>query len=310
MAFLAKSAGAQGREFQLHLGRSWAGGRATAYEVRSIAPLGAAVSHGVVISALIHDRLGRNRAFYGAGYEFTAHGRRDALRPYAVLSAGLGLSTDTTKQALGALWSVGAGLEWRPLSWLAVLAEGRYRVEDRGPRGFWRLSDDARKGFGVSAGIALARGRGSRQPRPARAAWVPPEPPANITGNAAAVVRTALDALGSPYKWGGSAENGFDCSGLIQYAYALYGVRLPRTSREQSRVGVEVTPASAALQPGDILLFAAAPGRGVTHVGMYVGENRFVHSSSTGVRLSRLDPGDPEASWWLPRWVGARRVIP
>jgi cell wall-associated NlpC family hydrolase len=43
---------------------------------------------------------------------------------------------------------------------------------------------------------------------------------------------------------------------------------------------------------------------------MYVGDNRFVHSTSTGVRLSRLDPEDPEAMWWLPRWVGARRVMP
>jgi len=306
---LASPAVAQGRELQLHVGRSWGEGGATAYEVRSVTSLGASFSHGVVLSALIHDSLGRNRAFYGAGYEIAVHGRRDAFSPYAVLSAELGLSTDTGKQAVGALWSVGAGVAWRPLSWLGVLAEGRFRAEDRGPRGFWRLSDDARAGFGVSAGIALARGRGSR-PRAGRAAWAPPEPPANVTGNAAAVVRTALDALGTPYKWGGTAENGFDCSGLIQYAYALYGVRLPRTSREQSRVGIEVTPASAALQPGDILLFAAAPGRGVTHVGMYVGDNRFVHSSSTGVRLSRLDPGDPEASWWLPRWVGARRVIP
>jgi cell wall-associated NlpC family hydrolase len=64
-----------------------------------------------------------------------------------------------------------------------------------------------------------------------------------------------------------------------------------------------------ALEPGDILLFSAYPGGGVTHVGLYVGERKFIHSSNTGVRLSRLDPRDAEATWWLPRWVGARRVL-
>jgi len=108
-------------------------------------------------------------------------------------------------------------------------------------------------------------------------------------------VRTALDALGTPYQWGGTAANGFDCSGLIQYAYGQHGVRLPRTSRDQAGSGTTITPVVEALQPGDILLFSATPGAGVTHVGMYVGEGKFIHSSSTGVRLSQLDPHDPRA---------------
>ena len=129
-----------------------------------------------------------------------------------------------------------------------------------------------------------------------------------ITGNAADVVRTALDALGTPYQWGGTAANGFDCSGLIQYAYAQHGIRLPRMSRDQATSGSEVPPVVEALKPGDILLFAARPGGGVTHVGMYVGEQKFIHSSNTGVKLSRLELHDPDGSWWLTRWVGARRV--
>jgi cell wall-associated NlpC family hydrolase len=124
------------------------------------------------------------------------------------------------------------------------------------------------------------------------------------------VVRTALDALGAPYRWGGTAENGFDCSGLIQYAYAAHGVRLPRTGRAQAAAGVEVPPVVDALQPGDILLFAARRGEGVSHVGLYVGERKFIHSSNAGVRLTRLELGDPDAAWWLERWVGARRVVP
>ena len=119
-----------------------------------------------------------------------------------------------------------------------------------------------------------------------------------ITGNAADVVHTALDALGTPYQWGGTAANGFDCSGLVQYAYAQHGIRLPRMSRDQATAGSEVPPVVEALQPGDILLFSARAGGGVTHVGMYVGEQKFIHSASTGVKLSRLEVHDPEGAWW------------
>jgi cell wall-associated NlpC family hydrolase len=134
--------------------------------------------------------------------------------------------------------------------------------------------------------------------------------PTTITGNAADVVHTALDAIGTPYLWGGTAANGFDCSGLVQWAYNQHGIRLPRMSRDQARSGSEVPPVIDALQPGDILLFAAQPGGGVTHVGMYVGQQTFIHSSNTGVKLSRLEGQDPDGAWWMARWVGARRVMP
>ena len=131
-----------------------------------------------------------------------------------------------------------------------------------------------------------------------------------VAGTAGDVVHAALDALGRPYQWGGTAANGFDCSGLIEYAYGLHGIRVPRTSRGQSTAGSEVPPVAEALRPGDILLFSARPGGGVTHVGMYVGELKFIHSSNTGVRLSRLEVHDADGAWWLNRWVGARRILP
>src|SRR2546426_11207487 len=81
-------------------------------------------------------------------------------------------------------------------------------------------------------------------------------------------------------------------------------------SRDQVHSGAEVPPVIDGLRPGDILLLSARPGAGVTHVGMYVGELKFIHSSNRGVKLSRLDPADPEGAYWLDRWVGARRVIP
>jgi cell wall-associated NlpC family hydrolase len=304
---------ATGRGLEFHLGRWYNGNRATVYEFRTSAPLGGPFTHGFGVAVLVHDSLGRRRAFYGLGYELQAWRSRASFGPYLLAGLALGLSTDPVTQQLAAQWSGGGGLEWRPVSWIALGTELRYRLEDRGPRGFWRTGSDARSGASATFGVSLGGGRraagrpGGERPRePA----LPPEPPATITGNAADVVQTALESLGTPYVWGGTADNGFDCSGLIQYAYGQHGVRVPRTSRDQAHAGAEVTPVVPALRPGDILLFAARPGGGVTHVGMYVGEEKFIHSSNEGVRLSRLDPADPAGAYWLDRWVGARRIMP
>jgi cell wall-associated NlpC family hydrolase len=307
-----------GRDLDLLYGRWLDDHGAATYGLRFDAPLSGPFSHGVGFHILVHDTLGRRRAFYGAGWELHALRRRATLGPYLLAGAALGLSTDTARQALAALWDVGAGLEWRPTGWLGFGIEARYRLEDRGPRGFWR-DDGARRGgpsvaLGVTLGLrsggdaARTAGAGRRGDAPPRLAVAAPAPGA-IRGNAAEVVRTALDVLGTPYVWGGTAENGFDCSGLVQYAYASHGLRVPRTSRDQARAGVLVTPVLEALEPGDILLFSARPGGGVSHVGLYVGDQAFIHSSNSGVKLSRLDSRDPDGGWWVARWVGARRIV-
>lgn len=318
LACVPAGVAAQGRDVEVLYGRWYQGNRATTYEVRSDAPLGGIFSHGLAAQVLVHDSLGRRRAFYGAGWELHALRRRATLGPYLIAGVTLGLSTDTADQALAALWSLGGGVEWRPVSWLALGAEARYRLEDRGPRGFWRPARDAREGVSAAVGISVPLGSrgpaggvgGASRPLPPPAPRSPPSVPLMIVGSAGDVVRTALDALGRPYQWGGTAENGFDCSGLIQYAYGRHGIRLPRMSRDQATAGSEVPPVAEALKPGDILLFSARPGGGVTHVGMYVGEQKFIHSSSTGVKLSRLEVHDPDGAWWLTRWVGARRMMP
>jgi cell wall-associated NlpC family hydrolase len=307
---------AQGGGFELHVGRWSSGNGANVYEFRTSARGAGPFTHGFGVAALVNDSLGRRRAFYGLSYELQAGRGRAPLAPYALAGLALGLSTDTSTQALAAQWSVGGGLEWRPLAWFAVGAEVRYRLEDRGPHGFWATRSDRRQGVSATLGVSLGLGRGrqGRSARPGGAGYpvplAPAAPPTTVTGNAADVVQTALESLGTPYVWGGTADNGFDCSGLIQYAYGEHGIRLPRMSRDQARVGAEITPVPEALRPGDILLFAARPGAGVTHVGMYVGELKFIHSSNQGVKLSRLDPRDPEGAYWLERWVGARRVMP
>ena len=286
---------AQGRDVDVVYGRWYNGNQSSSYELRV---------GGFVAQALIHDSLGRHRAFYGAGWQLHALRRRSTFGPYAIAGVSLGLSTDTTKQGLAALWSAGAGLEWRPVQWIAVGVEAQYRFQDVGPRGFWRATRDSREGISGAFGLSLAVGSGPRHE-----AREQPLQPSNITGSAKDIVQTALAVLGTPYEWGGTAENGFDCSGLIQYAYARHGIRLPRTSHDQAHAGSLVTPIIEALQPGDILLFSAQPGGGVTHVGMYVGEHTFIHSSNAGVGLSRLEAQDSDGAWWVERWVGARRVV-
>jgi cell wall-associated NlpC family hydrolase len=287
-----------GRDIDVLYGRWYNGNRASTYELRS--------GH-LAAQVLVHDSLGRRRAFYGAGWELQFLRRPGALAPYIVAGVSLGLSTDTSRQALAALWDVGGGIEWRPISPFAIGLEARYRIEDRGPRGFWRRAAGTPDGVSLAARVSVGIGGGGA-PRASAPRLPPPEVPLMIMGNAADVVHTALDALGTPYQWGGTAANGFDCSGLVQYAYAQHGIRLPRMSRDQATAGSEVPPVVEALRPGDILLFSARPGGGVTHVGMYVGEQKFIHSSSTGVKLSRLEVHDPEGAWWLTRWVGARRI--
>jgi cell wall-associated NlpC family hydrolase len=324
VGLLAAPLVAQQRDFSLLYG-SWASGNLTAYEARIDRPLGSVLRHGVALQAL-SERRGSSRSFFGIGYELETPRGGSTIAVYGMASAALGMDSDTAHQALAALWTVGMGLEWRPLRIIGLALEERYRVIDRGPHGFWRPGAP-RKGFGTTLGLTIGLGgpahrsdatTAARSPIPAAAASAYTyHPPADsvlptlmiVSGRGMDVVETALDVLGSPYQWGGTADNGFDCSGLIQYAYARHGIRLPRTSRDQAVAGNAVAMVVDSLLPGDILAFTGRAGGTVTHVGMYVGEGKFIHSSSTGVKLSRLDPSDPEGSYWIPKWVGARRLL-
>jgi cell wall-associated NlpC family hydrolase len=303
----------QQREVGLLYG-GWSAGRVVNYEARLDRPIWPWLRHGVTLHILT-ERGARGRQFYGVGYELEAFRGVATLGPYAVAGAALGSLDDTSHQRLGALWSAGLGLEWRPVRVFALNVEERYRITDRGPRGFWQPGAP-HEGWGTSVGVSISLGRirqrsgASGESAGGTSRSAPPAPPLVIVGRASDVVHTALDVLGSPYQWGGTADNGFDCSGLIQYAYGKFGIRLPRTSQAQAKAGTPVSPVLDSLRPGDILTFAARLGGGVTHVGMYVGDGEFIHSSSSGVRLSRLERTDPEGAYWLPRWIGARRILP
>jgi len=101
------------------------------------------------------------------------------------------------------------------------------------------------------------------------------------------LVKTAKDFLGVPYLWGGaSADDGFDCSGLTMTVYQLNGLDLPRHSRKQFDVGESVSMND--LQKGDLVFFSERGKRRVSHVGIYIGGDKFIHASSLGKKI-RVD---------------------
>ncbi len=116
------------------------------------------------------------------------------------------------------------------------------------------------------------------------------------------LIRTALAYRGTRYRRGGTSRGGFDCSGFTRYIFAKYGITLPHSSSAQSRIGTPV--AKADLQPGDLVFFQTYK-RGVSHVGIYIGNGRFVHASThgRGVTVDSLD-----SAYYGPRYRGARRV--
>jgi len=104
--------------------------------------------------------------------------------------------------------------------------------------------------------------------------------------------------LGAPYRFGGTGEGGFDCSGLVVRVYAGLGVRLPRTAAGQ----FAALPPASRLRPGDLVFFSFK-GHRIDHVGIYLGGGRFVHASNRGVVIEDLD-----LPWYRRAYRGARRV--
>jgi cell wall-associated NlpC family hydrolase len=125
-------------------------------------------------------------------------------------------------------------------------------------------------------------------------------PPASTAAPAAShggVVGVAMRYLGVPYVWGGASPSGFDCSGLVMYAFAQIGVSLPHSSYAQYGMGAPVSMSQ--LQPGDLVFFA-----GASHVGIYIGGGQFIHAPHTGdvVKISSL------SGWYASTFAGGRRI--
>lgn len=124
------------------------------------------------------------------------------------------------------------------------------------------------------------------------------------TSSVSKVVTNAFSAIGTPYISGGTSEKGYDCSG---FTYSVYknslGIKLPRTSKSQTDVGILVDKSQ--LMPGDLLFFNTS-GKGISHVGLYVGEGKMIHASS-GSR--RVEIADINSKYYKSRFVTARRIV-
>lgn len=120
---------------------------------------------------------------------------------------------------------------------------------------------------------------------------------------ASKIISKAKTYLGVPYVWGGTSPSGFDCSGLVQYVFQQYGISLPRTTTEQVKVGTYVSKND--LRPGDLVFLKNTYRQGVSHVGIYVGDGKMIHaSSSKGVVISSLS-----TSYYTEHYHSARRVL-
>lgn len=239
-----------------------------------------------------------------------------ALQPYAF--AGIGAHSSSASPSISSAaktWSYGGGVTVPIGGPIAFIGEARYRnlLSDSvaPPRDFVRGSE-YRVGISLRFGSqrraagygARAESRTGRAGGSSRTTW-----PAGATSASAAARRVVPDAeqyIGVPYVYGGSSPSGFDCSGFVQYVYARQGVELPRTSRQMAGSGVAVNPNSRAMAVGDLMLFSQ--GGRISHVAIYAGGGRFIHSSSSGRGVRYDDLNTHRGQWFADHLVAARRV--
>ncbi|MEA2713636.1 MAG: peptidoglycan DL-endopeptidase CwlO [Gemmatimonadales bacterium] len=305
-------AGAQ--TIEARIGRFFEAGGWTTYRIGLRRPLIGILGvqfHGDLLRA-----VGVSGGMAGVGTDLTAF-RKGVEGPYLVagLSGGLGSQTSNDLSNGWGSWSAGAGYDVFPASFLSVGVEGRWR----------ELSLGRRNGFELGVGLTFHLGGSSPPagPRP-----LPGPAPNSISSSeslplfpdvadqagpaslADSIVATAAAAMGRPYQFGGTGAGGggFDCSGLIQYAYKQHGIVLARRSVDQAKEGKKVDRKLDRLRPADLLTFTNRGGP-VTHVGLYIGGGRFIHSATRGVQISTLSAQDPYGRWWYRRWVGVRRIV-
>ena len=245
-----------------------------------------------------------------------------ALEPYAF--AGIGAHSSSASPSFATAtktWSYGGGATVPLSSSLAISGEARQRNALGGssisPADFvsgteYRVGVSFHFGSGRARGGYGSRSSSGSPPRPTsgntrggtRTTW-----PASTTASSAAARRVVPDAeqyIGVPYVYGGDTPRGFDCSGFVQYVYARQGVDLPRTSRQMAGSGMAVSPTPGAMAVGDLMLFSQ--GGRISHVAIYAGSGRFIHSSSSGHGVRYDDLNTQRGQWFADHLVAVRRV--
>jgi len=245
----------------------------------------------------------------------------EGIMPYGF--AGLGLESSaqpaTFTDAIRT-WSYGGGLQLALGRLLSVNGEVRSRhlaapatpADTQFVRGLeYRVGIGFHFGGGRSRSTIFTRRTADIPPsaprptRTSRTTW--PISTSSSSGAAGRVVMTAEQYIGTPYRYGGtSPRTGFDCSGFVQYVYDMQGVNLPRTSRQMAGAGIAVDPSTRSLKVGDLMLFSQ--GGRISHVAIYAGNQRFIHSSSSGKGVRYDDLGTNRGKWFANHLVAARRV--
>ena len=316
VSWAGRTAEVEAQQAEASIGRFFDAGGWTAYRLGFTRPLS-----GVFRLHLHGDVLRQTNGqgtLGGLGADVIAF-RSGSQGPYLVagLSGGLGSERSNSFSDLWGSWSAGAGYDLFPVSFMSIGAQGRWRG----------LSLHGEQGVELTLGLALHLGQGGipkqrrRGSQPATTLLLPETGTGYLESDPAtgskpvtladSIIATATAAMGRPYTYGGTGADGggFDCSGLIQYAYGKHGIALPRRSIDQAREGRKIDRELKKLAPADILTFSNRGGR-VTHVGLYIGNGRFIHSATRGVQVSTLSADDPYGRWWYKRWVGVRRIVP
>lgn len=170
----------------------------------------------------------------------------------------------------------------------------------------------------IERGISIGRtvvdiARRSRSPARRSGSGVPPSTGGGVhrtsgSRTARLVIESGEEFVGVPYVWGGTSPAGFDCSGFVQYVFREHDVALPRTSRQMAHAGRPVSPHIADLAQGDLMLFYGRDHAVIDHVAIYAGNNRILHSSSSGHGVRYDDLSTKRGHYFVAHLVAARRV--
>lgn len=245
-------------------------------------------------------------------------GGRHTLAPFVFAGIGTAATDSDGFRIRENNWSYGAGASLPVRRAIDLFAESRWRMSqyvlptaDFAPR----PSQEFRVGVSFhvgGAGPARSRSTSGMTQRSDATVSVPVigfPSTGKPSASAARILETANRYVGVPYQYGGtSPSTGFDCSGFVQYVFAKQGVRLPRTSRQQAQVGTSLPPDWRAVSPGDLVMFAE--NGPISHVAIYAGRNRIIHSSASGGGVRYEDLSTQRGAWFLDHMVAARRVTP
>ena len=237
------------------------------------------------------------------------YGSLVAFTPYVFTGVGTAATDSAQYRFIRQGWSYGAGMNAPVGSAFGLFGEVRWRMSefvlpnssDAPPASReFRVGVSFRIGSGGSA-ADIIRVIGATEGME----WGSDAPSAS----ASRLLSTANDYVGTPYRRGGSSpSSGFDASGFVRFVFARFGITLPRSSRDQARVGEEIPANWRSIEPGDLVMFE--DDGGIRHVAIYVGRARIIHSSETGGGVRYDDLTTDRGRWFLQHLAAARRISP